>query len=84
MIWCSSVARFCAAVTFGSTFCHSRFGGVQLALDLNRPVGVPAVVEEEERSEAAQGNDAQLEWIAFALALLGDFLVEKIKLQSHR
>ncbi len=60
------------------------FGGVQLALDLNRPIRVPAVVEEEKRAEAAQGDNAELERIAFALSLLGDFLVEKIELQSHR
>ena len=36
------------------------------------------------RSEAAQGNNAELERIAFALSLLGDFLVEEIELQSHR
>ena len=84
MILCSSSARFCAAVTFGSTLSHSPSTLAQLALDLERLVGVPSVVEEEDRAEGAKGDDAELERIALALALLGKFFVEEIELQGHR
>jgi hypothetical protein len=59
-------------------------GGAEPALDLDRLVGVPAVVEEKDRADADHSHYPELERIAFALPLFGELLVEKIELQGHR
>ena len=53
-------------------FCQDR---VELALDLDRLVGVPAVVKEEDRAEGDERENAELQRIALTLALFGNFLV---------
>ncbi len=41
---------------FRFDFLPLAFGGIETALDLDRPIGVPAVVEEEDRAESSSGR----------------------------
>ena len=80
----SSAERFWAAVTFGSTFSHSLLDDVlSRLLILERLVGLPHVLEEHERAEAAQHHHADLERIALPQPLFEDFLVEKVEVECH-
>ena len=65
-------------MTFGSTAFHSAWAAIQLTLDLDRLVGVPAVIDEKDRAEEAERYDTELERIALPLAFLSDFFVKEI------
>ncbi len=69
---------------FGLDLAPFPFDLAELVLDLQCAVGIPSVIEEENRAESAKGDDAELERIALALPLRGKFLVEEIELQGHR
>ena len=56
---------------------------VEAVADFEHLVGVPKIIDEHDRAESAEHHHADLERIALALALLEDFLVEEVEVESH-
>ncbi len=76
----NSAERFCACGDLGFDFFPIGSDAAETGLDLNRPVGIPGIIEEENRAAAGEDKHSDLERIALALPLLEDFLMQEIEL----
>ncbi len=56
---------------------------VKPVADFQRSIGVPHVIDKQDRPERAQDHHADLERIALPLSLFQDLLVEEIEMKCH-
>ena len=56
---------------------------VALVPDSQRLVSVPHVIEDHEGADGAQDHYADLKWIALALPLFQELLVEEVEVECH-